>query len=82
MLLGMDWLYLHRTKVDYYEKAIAFLDDNGEQRILQGKKKLASMRMVTTIQEKNSSIKGYVLFVVHISSDKGKDVEDVEVLKR
>ena len=22
MLLGMDWLYLHRTKVDCYEKAI------------------------------------------------------------
>ena len=26
--------------------------------------------------------KGHVLFVVHIYSDKGKDVEDVEVLKR
>ena len=22
MLLGMDWLYLHRTKVDCYEKSI------------------------------------------------------------
>jgi len=34
MLLGMDWLYVHRTKVDCYDKAIECLDDNGEKRIL------------------------------------------------
>ena len=34
VILGMDWLYIHKTKVDYYDKAIEFLDDNGEQRIL------------------------------------------------
>jgi len=34
MLLGMDWLYLHKTKVDCYNKAIECLDDNGEKRIL------------------------------------------------
>ena len=38
--------------------------------------------MVTTMQEKRSRRKGYVLFAVHISSDKGKDVEDAEVLDR
>jgi len=30
MLLGMDWLYLHKTKVDFYDKAIECVDDNGE----------------------------------------------------
>ena len=30
MLWGMNWLYLHRTKVDFYEKSIECLDDNGE----------------------------------------------------
>ena len=29
MLLGMDCLYLRRTKVDYYDKYIECLDDNG-----------------------------------------------------
>ena len=29
MLLGMDWVYLHRTKVDCYDKPIDCLDDNG-----------------------------------------------------
>ena len=39
MLLGMDWLYLHRTKVGCYDKAIECVDDNGEPRVFQGKKK-------------------------------------------
>jgi len=82
MLLGMHWLYLHRTKVDCYDKAIECLDDNGEPRVLQGKKKATSVRMVTTMQAQCSHKKGCVLFVVHISSDKGKEVEDADVLSR
>jgi len=34
------------------------------------------------MKEKSSCRKGCVLFVVHNSSDKGKDIEDDEVLKR
>jgi len=34
MFLGMDWLYLRRTKVDYYDKAIECVDDNGEPIVL------------------------------------------------
>jgi len=50
MLLGMDWLYIHGTKVDCKDKAIEFLDDDGERRILQGRKnKPTSMRIVTTM---------------------------------
>lgn len=36
------------------------------------------MRMVTTMHEKQSCWKGCVLLTVHVSNDKGKDVEDVE----
>lgn len=82
MLLGMDWLYHHKTKLDFYEKDNECLDDNGEHRILKGQKKETLVRMVTTMQEKHNSMKMCVLFAVHISSDKGKDVKDVEVLKR
>ena len=82
MLLGMDWIYLHRTKVDFYDKDIKCLDDNEEKSILQGKKNPTSMRMVTIMQAKRSCRKGCVMFVVHISSDKGKDVQDVEIFKR
>ena len=74
-------MYLHRTKVDCYDKAIDCVDDNGEPRILQGKKKTTLVRMVTTMQEKFSRQNGWVLFAVHISSEKGKEVEDVDVLR-
>ena len=49
---------------------------------MQAKKKEKSVRMVTTMKEKHSHRKGCVLFAVHISNYKGKDVEDAEVLKR
>jgi len=82
MLLGMDWLYLHKTKVDCYEKSIECLDDNGEHKILQGKKKVTSIVMLIVMQENNSHKKGFLLFAVHVSSDKCKDVEDEKLLKR
>ena len=81
MPLGMEWLFIHRTKVDCYDKAIQGLDDDGERRILQGKKKPTSVRMVTAMQENHSGGKGSVLFTMHISSDKGKEDDDDEVLK-
>eukprot|EP00253_Pinus_taeda_P034511 PITA_34511 len=59
MLLGMHWLYIHRTKVDCYEKAIECVDDNGEPRVLQGKNKATSVRMVTNMQEKHNHRKMY-----------------------
>ena len=65
MLLGMDWLYFYRTKVDCYDKSIECVVDNGEQRVLQGNKKDTSVRMVTTIQAKRSHRKGCVLFAIH-----------------
>ena len=34
MILGMDQIYIHRTKMDCYNKAIECLDNNGEDRIL------------------------------------------------
>ena len=34
MLLGMDCLYIDRTKVYCYDKASECLDDDGERRVL------------------------------------------------
>ena len=49
---------------------------------MQRKKKPTSVRMVTNMQTKHSYKKGCVMFVVHISNDRGKEVEDANVLSR
>lgn len=49
---------------------------------MQGKKNPTSIRMVISMQNNYNHRKGCVLFGVHISSNKGKDVEDVEDLKK
>jgi len=78
MLLGVDWLYLHRNKVDCYDKAIEYLDGNGAQRVLQCKKKATLVRIVAYMEANISRRKGYVLFKIHISGDKCKEVEDAD----
>ena len=65
----MDWLYLHKNKVDLFDKFIKCVDDSWEKRILQGKMTPTSVRMVTTMQAKHSCRKGCVILSVHISSD-------------
>lgn len=67
MLLGVDWLYAHQTKVNCYEKAIECLAQAGEQRMLQGKRKPTLVRIITTMQAKRSHRKGCTLFSIHIS---------------
>lgn len=76
MIMGMDQFYIHRTKLDCQEKDIECLDDNGENKILQRNKNPTSMNMITAMQAKCNHRKVCVLFLVHISNDKGKDVEN------
>lgn len=68
--------------MDLIKKAIKCVDDSGEKRTLQGEKEPTSVRMVTTMQAKRSCIKVCMMFIVNISSEKGKEVEDAEVLIR
>ena len=68
--------------MNFYDKSIECLDDNREQRIMQGKKKETSVRMLKDMQEKCNCRKRCMLFVVPISSDKGKEDNDVEVLNK
>eukprot|EP00253_Pinus_taeda_P021902 PITA_21902 len=68
--------------VDCFDKAIECVEDSGEKRTLHGKKKPTLVRIVTAMQDKCIRRKGCMMFVVHISSDKGKEVEDADVLRR
>lgn len=52
ILLGMDWLYVHQTKVHCYEKAIECLNETGERTMLQEKRKPTAMRQILAMQTK------------------------------
>jgi len=51
-------LCLHRTIVDCYDNDIKCLNDNGENRILQGNKNPTSVRMIIALQDKHNRGKG------------------------
>ena len=58
-----------------------YISYNGEKKILH-RKEPTSVRIVTAMQAEHNCRKGCVMFAVHISSDKGKYFEDVEIFKR
>ena len=36
ILIGMDWLEVHRVKLDYYNKTFECMDEAGNQRVVRG----------------------------------------------
>lgn len=66
ILLGMDWMYLHQTKVYFFDNTIEFLDEVGEHRLLHGKLKPTLVRLISVVQSKRSCKKGCLLFIVQI----------------
>jgi len=54
----------------------------GNQESYREIRKPHHFRMVIVMQAKRSHRKGCVLFAVHISSDKGKEVEDADFFEQ
>lgn len=75
ILLGMDWLYSHWTKVDFYEKVMECLDEKGMKRIFEGEKNSISVRWSTTMQSKCNNKKIFMCFAVHVSKNEEADRE-------
>eukprot|EP00253_Pinus_taeda_P012108 PITA_12108 len=61
-VVGHGLVVSSKTKVDYYEEAIESVDDNGEPRVLQGKKKSTSDVEQSDFQEQVPFAKDYDLF--------------------
>jgi hypothetical protein len=83
-LIGMDWLDQHHTILDYCNKAFTFLDEEGNQKTVQGIPRAIAIREISTIQLKKCYRKGYQLFVAHVeeaSKDEVSNIGDHAVLK-
>jgi hypothetical protein len=52
MLIGMDWLDSHKSKMDSYNKKLECEDEEGKRRTLQGIQNPISMRKISSLQVK------------------------------
>lgn len=50
VILGMNWLWKHRVKVDCHAKSVEFLDDLGNWVSIQGIPREAKLRQITVIK--------------------------------
>jgi hypothetical protein len=83
VLLGMDWLAVHKAKLNYYEKILECEDEAGNARFLQGIWKPVSVRKISALHLKKFSRKGcplYVIQVLNSAESKELKVEDHPVL--
>jgi hypothetical protein len=49
VLLGMDWLAVHKEKMNYYEKTLECEDEEGNARVLQCIQNPVSVRKISTL---------------------------------
>ena len=58
VVLGMDWLYAHSTKMDCWQKRVECVDDDGISRVILGVKRPISLRMISAMQLRQCLRKG------------------------
>jgi hypothetical protein len=83
-LIGMDWLDQHHAILDCCNKAFTFLDEEGNQKIVQGIPRVVVIREILAMQLKKCYRKGCQLFASHVEEtpkDKVSNIGDHAILK-
>jgi hypothetical protein len=83
-LIGMDWLDQHHAILDCHNKAFTCLDEEGNQRTVQGIPRAVAIREISAMQLKKCYRKGCQIFAAHMeeaSKDKVPNLEDHAVLE-
>jgi predicted aspartyl protease len=66
MLIGMDWLESHKSRLDHYNKTLECEDDKGKKKTLQGIKKNVLVRQISTLQMKKYCKNGFSLYEIQV----------------
>ena len=66
VLIGMDWLEAHRSKLDCYNKTFECLDDKGTLRVVKGFPEVTSRGKSSTMQLKIFYGKGCRGYATHV----------------
>jgi hypothetical protein len=83
-LIGMDWLDQHHAILDCRNKAFTCLDEEENQRTVQGIPRVVVIREISAMQLKKCYRKGCQLFAAHVeeaSKDEVSKIGDHVVLK-
>ena len=84
LLIGMDWLDAHKTKLDCYNKTLECEDEEGRKINLQGIQNPVSVRQISNIQVKKYCRKGYPLYAIQVMKsieDSKPSLEDHPILR-
>jgi hypothetical protein len=63
LLIGMDWLDAHKSKLDYHNKTLECENQEGRKVTLQGIQNPVSVRQISALQVKKYCSKGCQLYV-------------------
>jgi hypothetical protein len=66
MLIGMDWLAAHKTKLDCFNKTLECENEEGRKVTLQGIQNLVSVRQISSLQVKKYCRKGCPLYAIQV----------------
>jgi hypothetical protein len=66
LLIGMDWLASHKTKLDCYNKTLECEDGEGRRITLQGIQNPVSVRQISSLQVKKYCRKGCPLYAIQV----------------
>jgi hypothetical protein len=83
-LIGMDWLDLHHDLLDCQNKAFTCLDEEGNQRKVQGIPRAVTVREISALQLNKCYRRGCQIFAAHMEEtpkDKVPNLENYAVLK-
>jgi hypothetical protein len=83
-LIGMDWLDPHHALLDFHNKAFTCLDEEGNQKKVQGIPRVVTIPEISALQLKKCYRRGCHIFEAHMEKtpeDKVPNLEDYPVLK-
>jgi hypothetical protein len=66
LLIGMDWLDTHKTKLDCYSKNLERENEEGRRVTLQGIQNHVSLRQISSLQVKKYCRKGCPLYAIQV----------------
>ena len=85
VLIGMDWLESHHVILDFHNKIVTCLDEDGNTIQVKGIPKPISRRQTSTMQMKKYLIKQCQIYAIHaeeVPADMQSCIEGILVLQK